>query len=169
MSRDEAVQVFVEAGQRRVFASALQWPGWARSGRTEELALAALGDYRPRYGAVVRRAGLDVPGGSLEVAKRLVGVAKSADFGALSAAADSEAKAISPDEGRRFAALLAAAWNELDEAVAAAPVVLPKGPRGGGRDRDQIVDHVTEAPARSRLGTAGQVGRRPGVSFGRRR
>jgi hypothetical protein len=157
MSCEQPVRVFGEAGRRRVFASALEWPGWARSGKTEELALAALGDYLARYCEVVRRAALDVPAGGLEVTERLGGVAKFADFGALSAAAHSEAKPITPDEGHRFAALLAAAWEELDEAVAAAPAVLPKGSRGGGRDRDQILDHVTE----TELMHAGKLGLTP--------
>jgi hypothetical protein len=35
-----------------------------------------------------------------------------------------------------------AAWEVFDEVVAGAPASLRKGPRGGGRDRDKIVDHV---------------------------
>ena len=42
------VDVFVESGRKRVFASALDWPGWCRSGRTEELAIEALAAYLPR-------------------------------------------------------------------------------------------------------------------------
>ena len=36
------VEVVIEQGQKRAFASALVWPGWARSGRDEHAALAAL-------------------------------------------------------------------------------------------------------------------------------
>jgi hypothetical protein len=35
----------------------------------------------------------------------------------------------------------------FDEVAAAAPAVLRKGPRGGGRDTAQIVDHVLGAEA----------------------
>jgi len=42
------VAVFVEAGKRRIFASALDWPGRARPGPTEEAAIAALAEYLPR-------------------------------------------------------------------------------------------------------------------------
>jgi len=147
MSSGQRIAVFVEAGRKRVFASALDWPGWARSGKTEELAIAALADYLPRYAAVVRRAGLEPPSGDLVVADRLAGVAKLADFGALSAAAGSEDKPITRQEGHRFAALLRAAWAEFDAAAAMAPDVLPRGPRGGGRDTGPIIDHVAETEA----------------------
>jgi hypothetical protein len=35
----------------------------------------------------------------------------------------------------------------LDRVAASAPAELRKGPRGGGRDRDKIVDHVVGAEA----------------------
>ena len=47
----------------------------------------------------------------------------------------------------RQASLLMASWALFDEIVANAPAALRKGPRGGGRDRDKIVDHVVEAEA----------------------
>ena len=34
--------VYLEIGAKRVFAGAIEWPGWSRSGRTEEDALEAL-------------------------------------------------------------------------------------------------------------------------------
>jgi hypothetical protein len=40
-----------------------------------------------------------------------------------------------------------AAWAFFDRAVAGAPAELRKGPRGGGRDRDKIVEHVYGADA----------------------
>jgi hypothetical protein len=40
---------------------------------------------------------------------------------------------------------VAAAWVVFDRVAAAAPAELRKGPRGGGRDRDKIVDHVLGA------------------------
>jgi hypothetical protein len=42
-------------------------------------------------------------------------------------------------------ALVSAGWAVLDRVVATAPQSLRKGPRGGGRDRDAIVDHVLAA------------------------
>jgi len=43
--------------------------------------------------------------------------------------------------------LLEASWKYLDQVVAKAPASLRKGPRGGGRDRDAMFDHVLGAEA----------------------
>ena len=40
--------------------------------------------------------------------------------------------------------LIETAWDLFEQTAAVAPPVLRKGPRGGGRDRDQIVAHVRE-------------------------
>ena len=40
-----------------------------------------------------------------------------------------------------------AGWELFDLVVAGAPASLRKGPRGGGRDRDAIADHVIGAEA----------------------
>ena len=39
------VEVAIEAGTKRVFATAVDWPGWSRSAKTEEAALEALAAY----------------------------------------------------------------------------------------------------------------------------
>ncbi len=141
------VAVYIEAGKRRVFASALDWPGWARPGKTEELAIATLADYLPRYEPIVRRAGLGVPAGALAVTERHAGLSKNADFGSLGEIAGSESRLVTPAEGARFAALLEAAWGAFGETAARAPAQLRKGPRGGGRDTAAIVEHVLGAEA----------------------
>ena len=51
----DGVEVYVELGQKLVFAGALDWPGWARSGRGEPAALQALWTYGPRYDRVFER------------------------------------------------------------------------------------------------------------------
>jgi hypothetical protein len=58
---------------------------------------------------------------------------------------DVDAEPLTPSEAARHAAIVAAAWETLDAVAAGAPPELRKGPRGGGRDRDAIVDHVVEA------------------------
>ena len=50
-------------------------------------------------------------------------------------------------DGTRLAVLLGAAWAAFDETAAAAPALLRKGPRGGGRDTAAIAEHVTGAEA----------------------
>jgi hypothetical protein len=145
MSADNTLRVFIEAGARRVFASALDWPGWARSAKSEELAIAALADYLPRYLEIVAMAGYHAPEGVLSITERHQGLAKNADFGALGEVATSDSMPLGVEDAARQSALLAAAWRALDATAAAAPAQLRKGPRGGGRDTEQIVEHVLGA------------------------
>jgi hypothetical protein len=143
----DTVSVFIEAGPKRVFASAVDWPGWARSGKSEEQAVAALAEYLPRYEPIVALAGLAAPAGPLSITERFEGRAKNANFGALGEIAPSDFQPLAAADGTRLAALLAAAWTAFDEVAAAAPAQLRKGPRGGGRDTAQIVGHVLGAEA----------------------
>lgn len=138
------IEVFIECGSRRVFASALGWPGWARRAKAEDLAIAALAEYLPRYAEIVRLAGMTAPTGSLVVVERHAGLAKNADFGALGEVAEAEHRPLTVTDGARLASLLQAAWTAFDQTAAAAPAQLRKGPRGGGRDTDQIVAHVAD-------------------------
>ncbi|HUA40732.1 MAG TPA: hypothetical protein VMA32_04170 [Streptosporangiaceae bacterium] len=138
------IEVFTEAGGKRVFASALDWPGWARSGKTEEEAVAAVAAYLPRYAQILRRAGLTAPGGTLIVIERHPGLAKNADFGALGEIAESDRRPLPAADGSRLASLLEAAWSAFDQTAATAPAQLREGPRGGGRDTTQIVAHVED-------------------------
>ena len=50
-----------------------------------------------------------------------------------------------PAAARRLAGLVTAAWATFDAVAVASPAGLRKGPRGGGRDRDQLIDHVIGA------------------------
>lgn len=140
--------VYIEAGAKRVFACALEWPGWCRSGKDEDGALAALAAAAPRYALVAQEAKLRFSpgGGRFEVVERLPGSATT-DFGAPGTVADSDARLLTQEEARRLVALVAASWKVLDRVVAAAPAELRKGPRGGGRDRDAIIAHVVGAEA----------------------
>jgi hypothetical protein len=140
-------QVYVETGSKRVFASAVDWPGWCRSGRDATSALEALRAAAPRYAVVVKKAGLALPvsaSRSFEVVERLAGSA-STDFGVPGAIAVGEQGRLTAKQAQRLADLMAAGWAILDEVVAGAPASLRKGPRGGGRDRDAIADHVLAA------------------------
>jgi hypothetical protein len=138
------VHVAVEVGQKKSFASALDWPGWARSGRDEAAAIEMLLDYVERYRVVTDRAGIEFEPGRVDVVERLAGSATT-DFGAPGAIAERELRLLREPEAERIAALVSAAWDVLDDVVAEAPAELRKGPRGGGRDRDKMVKHVVEA------------------------
>ena len=144
-----ATAVVLEAGKKRVFACALDWPGWCRAGKDEELALAALAAYAPRYAVVAERAGIAFPGRAgkrLEVVERLRGSA-STDFGVPGEVAGADGERATRAQAERLTALVAAAWAVFDEVRAGTPASLRKGPRGGGRDRDKMVDHVLGAEA----------------------
>jgi len=144
---EAATPVCLEIGAKRVFASALDWPGWCRSGRDEQGALAALAAAAPRYTVVVEEAGLPFPAGVAErfdVVERLPGTAAT-DFGVPGATAEHEKAPLARREVERLTALLRASWTVFDRVVAGAPAELRKGPRGGGRDRDRMVAHVLGA------------------------
>ena len=67
------------------------------------------------------------------------------DFGAPDAVPAADLQPVSARTAKRDVALLDAAWAELDAVAAASPASLRKGPRGGGRDRDAMLDHVYNA------------------------
>jgi len=146
---------------------ALDWPGWGRSGRTLEAALETFLTYLPRYAPVAAAAGLRPPSGAggasaadrLDVVARIPGNATT-EYGAPGAVPPLDVDGWAGDAwdaeaAGRSVALLQAAWSRLDEAVAAAPAELRKGPRGGGRDRDAIAEHV--------LGTEPAYARKAGL------
>lgn len=143
------IAVYVETGTKRVFASAVEWPGWARSGRTEDDALQALVDYAPRYAKAVSpsRPGFIAPTrvADLTVIERIGGDATT-DFGAPGAKPKLDETKTSPADLRRLEALIEAAWRTLDGAAAKARgKTLTKGPRGGGRSLAAILQHVHDA------------------------
>lgn len=139
------VPVYLEHGQKRIFACALDWPGWCRSGRDELAAVDALGAYAARYADVAAQAGLRFGAPfDFDVVERLKGSATT-DFGAPGAIPDSDSRPLSTADARRQAAIVDAAWAVLARVAADAPAALRKGPRGGGRDRDQVIQHVLGA------------------------
>lgn len=160
------VKVYLELGRKRVFAGALDWPGWCRSGRDEESALQALFDAGTRYQAVLgSAAGFETPADPsvFTVAERLQG-GTTTDFGAPEAIPSGDRRPLDEHERDRLQRLLKACWRGFDAAAeGAAGRELRKGPRGGGRDLDAIIRHVTEAD-RSYLG---RLGWKPGTGPGR--
>jgi hypothetical protein len=141
------VSVYLELGSRRTFASARDWPGWCRPGKTEEDALQALTAAGSRYAAVAARAGLAFETSQpadFVIVERLPGSATT-DFGAPGAIAEGDAQPLAEADADRLEALLRACWEVFDAVVERAPAELRKGPRGGGRDRDKMAAHVIDA------------------------
>ncbi|MFI6318600.1 hypothetical protein ACIBG8_13820 [Nonomuraea sp. NPDC050556] len=141
---DGMTGIYLELGHKKVFACSLDWPGWARVDRSEEAAIAHLMDYVPRYRVVAERAGLVFEPGDPVVVERVKG-GTTTDFGAPQSMPDADREPVDADTAQRDVALLRAAWVLFDETAAATPEELRKGPRGGGRDRTKMVDHVVEA------------------------
>ena len=144
-----SIKVFVEIGKKRVFVGAVDWPGWCRSGRDEKTALQALIDYGPRYAQVLHRREIEfqVPSDAskLIMTERHEGNATT-DFGAPAIVLDADREPIDRMEFERLQILLLACWQAFDRAVGrASGIELRKGPRGGGRDIEKILDHVLEA------------------------
>ena len=135
----------IEGTGKKVFASALEWPGWSRSGKTPEAAIEALLAYAPRYAPVARAAGLTFPASfDADVVERLEG-GSGTEFGVPSRPTAADERRVDADEAKRLASIVEAAWSTFDRVAAGAPAELRKGPRGGGRDRDKMVGHVIEA------------------------
>ena len=141
-----------------MFAGALEWPGWCRSGRGEDGALEALLAYARRYRSAMGRSaeGLDAPKSpdGFEVVERLRGDATT-DFGAPGAQPEADRRPLDDAELGRLTRLLPATWRAFDRSAQRAEGVrLRKGPRGGGRELPAIVAHVLEADRAylSRLG-----------------
>jgi hypothetical protein len=142
-----ATKVYLEVGSKKVFACALDWPGWARSGKDEEAALANLAAYASRYAPVAAKADARFPknaGDGFEIVERMRG-SGATDFGVLDKPAAADNKPLTKARAQRLAAIVEAAWQVFDAVAARAPAELRKGPRGGGRDRDKIVEHVVGA------------------------
>ncbi len=147
----KTTRVYLEEGKHCTFAVALDWRGWTRRAKGEPAAIEALLDFAPRYERVV--GGAFAPG-RIEVIGRVAGT-MTTDFGAPDARGIWDEESLSDKEAKRFIAILEASWRYFDDVVDSAPLELTKGPRGGGRNRDQIADHVREAERSlaSKLGT----------------
>lgn len=141
--------VYVETGNKRCFACSLEWPGLARSGKTEDAALEVLACYVSRYSPVAAAAGVDFDlsedDQQWHVVERVPTRSGGADFGVPTTVLLSDHGDLGAEEVPRTAALLSASWQFLDSVAAGAPLELRKGPRGGGRDRDAVVAHVAAA------------------------
>ncbi|MDQ2951146.1 MAG: hypothetical protein M3R54_02660 [Chloroflexota bacterium] len=151
MPAKKTIAVSLERGDKRTFATSVEWPGWARVGRDDASALQALFDCAPRYARVVAgtRLGFSTPTdlSALTVVERHAGNATT-DFGAPAAELNGDSGRLAAAELVRLRTLIGASWRAFDEATRAAKgKTLAKGPRGGGRPLDQIARHVRDAEA----------------------
>ena len=145
------IKVYLETGEKKTFAGAIDWPGWCRSGRDEESALQALFDYGSRYARIVRasKLGFQAPTdlSSLRVVERLKGNTTT-DFGAPAIAPSIDSKPVKPEDFLAFEKILKACWRTFDANIKRARgKKLTTGPRGGGRQLESILEHLLGSDA----------------------
>lgn len=146
---DRPYDIYLEAGQKKVFAVAVNWPGWCRFGKDERSAVQMLIDAAPRYAKIVTSANLEfnVPEttSQLSIVAHLEGNATT-DFGAPAMQLPNDWDPVEADELEQYVKVLRACWLAFDTAAEKAEgEELRKGPQGGGRELEQIVDHVIGA------------------------
>jgi hypothetical protein len=141
------IRVTLEMGPKgkKVVAVAADWPGLERGAKAEEAAIERLLSYVPRYAAVTKLAGLEAAFATIpvvDVVEHYAGKG-STDFWGISFAFSSiDQQAMSVEALERELRLMGACWAFFDDVRARVSAELQPGPRGGGRDRDQIVRHI---------------------------
>ncbi|MBX6723041.1 MAG: hypothetical protein IRY92_07380 [Dactylosporangium sp.] len=143
------VRVMLEHGKKkRVVACAFDWPGWDRSARINTDVLAVLEAYRSRYAKVAELAGYAAEfaaAGDLTVVEHVEGIGMTDYYGLSGKPAKPEHGPMTDAELERKIALLQAAWNTFDDMADRVSRELRRGPRGGGRSREEIIRHVNAA------------------------
>ncbi len=156
------VRTVIDRGPKgkRSVAVSLDWPGWSRGAKTAELALETLESYRDRYRPIAALAGMADEfnaAGDLEIVDDKVGTG-STDFWGISFSPSAlEQEPMGDAELERGITLLQACWAFFDGIAARVSPVMAKGPRGGGRDRDEIFRHTIRVES---LDFASRVGLR---------
>jgi hypothetical protein len=141
------VRMVIERGTKgnRAVAFAVDWPGWSRGAKTPEQAVEVLESYHERYRPVAVGAGMADEfdrEGRLKTIEDKIGTG-STDFWGISFAPSAiEVEPMSADDLDRKITLLQACWDYFDGVAASVSAEMRKGPRGGGRDRDQIIRHT---------------------------
>jgi hypothetical protein len=106
------IAVAVETGQKKVFATAVDWPGWSRSGKTEQAALEALAASGARYARVAQAAREVFPTtvglADFEIVERHPG-GSGTDFGVPGLVTEHDRRPVTRAEADRLRRLVAAA------------------------------------------------------------
>jgi hypothetical protein len=153
------IRVTLEIGPKgkKVVALAPAWPGLERGATTAQAAIERLLAYVPRYAVVAKLAGMEAEFSHMAgagVVEQYPGTG-STDFWGISFAFSSiDRQAMSGEELERELALMRACWTFFDDVRARVSAEMRRGPRGGGRERDQIVRHTlaTELDWTKKLG-----------------
>jgi len=149
MQISKPYDIYLELGNKKIFACAVQWPGWDRAGHDEGSALETLLRYATRYAEAIKPTRLEftIPQAvdDFSIIERIEGnFATSFGVPNLPISRDY----IPPDvqEIERLEKVLKGCWLAFDRAVESGQgKQLRKGPRGGGRELAEITGHVAEA------------------------
>jgi hypothetical protein len=145
------LRVTLETGPKgkQVVAVAPDWPGLERGAKTEEAAIERLQAYLSRYAPVAKLAGMDAEFAAIasrpatvDVIERYPGTGSTDFWGISFAFSDNDGQAMSSEALERDLKLMQACWAFFDTTRARVSAEMQKGPRGGGRDRDRIVQHT---------------------------
>jgi hypothetical protein len=142
-----AVRTVLQRGPKakKAVAFAIDWPGWSRGANTPDLALATFESYRERYRPIAVAAGMAGEfdaGGRVKVVEDHVGTGSTDFWGISFAPATSERDPMDDVEFDRKITLLRARWAYFDAVAARVSAELRRGPRGGGRDREEVIHHA---------------------------
>lgn len=141
------MRVAIETGPKgkKFVAYAIDWPGLERNGKSPDEAFTKMESYRARYQAIANRAEFGQafetePAG--KIVQEYEGTGSTDFWGISFAHGPNDHEAMSDDDVERHLALLNACWDEFDEIGMRVSPELKRGPRGGGRNRDEIVGHL---------------------------
>jgi len=132
---------------KRVVAVAPDWAGLERGAKTGEAAQERLRSYLPRYARIAERAGMAAEfaiasGDTMDVVEEYPGTG-STDFWGISFGFSSiDRQDLSSAELEHQLTLMQACWAFFDDVRSRVSAELQQGPRGGGRQRDQVIRHV---------------------------
>ncbi|MDQ3411362.1 MAG: hypothetical protein M3509_04525 [Chloroflexota bacterium] len=151
--------MMLEIGPRgkKVAVVAPDWPGLERGAKTAEAAIERLRSYLPRYATVAKLAGMEAEfaaSTTVAVVEHYPGTGSTDFWGISFAFSGIDGQDVSSDELERELTLMRACWTFFDEVRSRVSAEMQRGPRGGGRDRDQIVRHTvaTEEDWAKKLG-----------------
>lgn len=149
MADEIRVMLEIAPKGKKVVAVAPDWPGLQRGAGSGEAAIERLVSYFPRYEKVATLAGMgaEFAAGSanVDVVEQYPGTGSTDFWGIAFGQSSFDKQSVSNEELERELTLMGACWTFFDDVRSRVSAELQKGPRGGGRDRDQIVRHVFAA------------------------
>ena len=144
------LRVMLEIGPKgkKMVAVAPDWSGLERGAKTGEAAIEKLQSYLPRYAQVAKLAGMDGEFAAIttvDLVERYPGTGSTDYWGVSFAFSSIDRQDLSSAELDRELSLMQACWAFFDDVRVRVSAQMRKGPRGGGRDRDHIVQHTLSA------------------------